>query len=199
MSTPAMANAAFQQNEYLVRRKILALVGAKFYIEDQQGNMIGFSKQKAFKLKEDIRIFTDESMAHELISIKARKMLDISSAYDVVDSATQQRIGVLKRKGIKSAFLRDEWTVMDANESPIGLIKEDSTLLALIRRHITNLVPQTYDFELGGQVVGKAKQNFNLFAPKMHCDFSFDTGKKLDRRLALSAVILLMAIEGRQQ
>jgi uncharacterized protein YxjI len=199
MATPAMANAAFQQNEYLVRRKILALVGAKFYIHDQQGNVIGFSKQKAFKLKEDIRIFTDEQMTHELISIKARKVLDISSAYDVVDSATQQRIGVLKRKGIKSAFLRDEWTVMDANESPIGLIKEDSTLLALIRRHVTNLVPQTYDFELGGQMVGKAKQNFNLFAPKMNCDFSFDTGKKLDRRLALSAVILLMAIEGRQQ
>ena len=199
MATPAMANAAFQQNEYLVRRKILALVGAKFYIEDQQGNMIGFSKQKAFMLKEDILIFTDEQMTHELISIKARKVLDISSAYDVVDSATQQRIGVLKRKGLKSTFLRDEWTVMDANESPIGLIKEDSTLLALIRRHITNLVPQTYDFELGGQMVGKAKQNFNFFAPKMHCDFSFDTGKKLDRRLALSAVILLMAIEGRQQ
>jgi hypothetical protein len=199
MATPAMANVAFQQNEYLVRRKILALVGAKFYIHDQQGNVIGFSKQKAFKLKEDIRIFTDEQMTHELISIKARKVLDISSAYDVVDSATQQRIGVLKRKGIKSAFLRDEWTVMDANESPIGLIKEDSTLLALIRRHVTNLVPQTYDFELGGQMVGKAKQNFNLFAPKMNCDFSFDMGKKLDRRLALSAVILLMAIEGRQQ
>jgi hypothetical protein len=48
-------------------------------------------------------------------------------------------------------------------------------------------------------MVGKAKQNFNLFAPKMHCDFSLDPGKKLDRRLALSAVILLMAIEGRQQ
>src|SRR4030095_6073759 len=144
-----MANVAFQQNEYLVRRKILALVGAKFYIHDQQGNVIGFSKQKAFKLKEDIRIFTDEQMTHELISIKARKVLDISSAYDVVDSATQQPLGVRQRKGIKSAFLRDEWTVMDANESPIGLIKEDSTLLALIRRHVTHLVPQTYDFELG--------------------------------------------------
>jgi hypothetical protein len=199
MATPAMAAPAFQYNEYLVRRKIITFLGAKFYIHDQQGNLIGFSHQKAFKLKEDIRIFTDEQMSHELISIKARKVLDISSAYDVVDSATQQRIGVLKRKGIKSAFLRDEWTVMDANESPIGLIKEDSTLLALIRRHVTNLVPQTYDFELGGKMVGKAKQNFNLFAPKMHCDFSLDPGKKLDRRLALSAVILLMAIEGRQQ
>lgn len=199
MSTPAMAHVAFQQNEYLVRRKILALLGAKFYIDDQQGNLIGFSHQKAFKLKEDIRIFTDEQMGHELVSIKARKVLDFSSAYDVVDSATQQKIGVLKRKGIKSAFLRDEWTIMDANEAPIGLIKEDSVLLAIIRRNLTNLVPQTYDFEIGGQRIGQAKQNFNFFAPKMKCDFSADGSKKLDRRLALSAVILLMAIEGRQQ
>jgi uncharacterized protein YxjI len=194
-----MAHVAFQQNEYLVRRKILALLGAKFYIDDQQGNLIGFSHQKAFKLKEDIRIFTDEQMGHELVSIKARKVLDFSSAYDVVDSATQQKIGVLKRKGIKSAFLRDEWTIMDANEAPIGLIKEDSVLLAIIRRNLTNLVPQTYDFEIGGQRIGQAKQNFNFFAPKMKCDFSADGSKKLDRRLALSAVILLMAIEGRQQ
>lgn len=199
MSTPAMSHVAFQQNEYVVRRKILALLGAKFYIDDQQGNLIGFSHQKAFKLKEDIRIFTDEQMGHELVSIKARKVLDFSSAYDVVDSATQQKIGVLKRKGIKSAFLRDEWTIMDANEAPIGLIKEDSVLLAIIRRNLTNLVPQTYDFEIGGQRIGQAKQNFNFFAPKMKCDFSADGSKKLDRRLALSAVILLMAIEGRQQ
>lgn len=199
MASPAMTNVAFQQNEYLVRRKILALLGAKFYIHDPQNNVIGFSHQKAFKLKEDIRIFTDESKAHELISIKARKMLDISSAYDVVDSATGQRIGVLKRKGLKSTFLRDEWIVMDGNETAIGSIKEDSALLGLVRRHITNLVPQTYDFEMGGQMVGKVKQNFNIFAPKMRCDFSADGARKLDRRLALSAVILLMAIEGRQQ
>jgi hypothetical protein len=199
MGTPAVAHAAFQQNEYLVRRKILALVGAKFYLYDAQNNLIGFSKQKAFKLKEDIRIFTDENMAQELISIKARKVLDLSSAYDVVDTASQQKIGVLKRKGLKSTFLRDEWVIMDANEQAMGSIKEDSTLLALIRRHITNLVPQTYDFELRGQMVGKTRQNFNFFAPKMKCDFSMDAGRQLDRRLALAAVVLLMAIEGRQQ
>jgi len=198
MASAAMPHVAFQQNEYLVRRKILSVFGAQFYIHDQQGTLIGYCKQKAFKLKEDIRIFHDESMQQELISIKARKVLDISSAYDVVDSASQQKIGVLKRKGVKSAFLRDEWTIMDVNEAPVGTIKEDSMLLAIIRRHITNLVPQTYDFHLNGTLVGKVKQNFNFFAPKMHCDFSMDSGRRLDRRLALAAVILLMAIEGRQ-
>jgi uncharacterized protein YxjI len=199
MASAATPHIAFQQNEYLIRRKILSLLGAQFYIHDQQGTLIGYCKQKAFKLKEDIRIFNDESMQHELISISARKVLDISSAYDVIDSASGQKIGVLKRKGIKSAFLRDEWTIMDVNDSPVGTIKEDSMLLAIIRRHLTNLVPQTYDFELGGTTVGKVKQNFNFFAPKMQCDFSMDSGRKLDRRLGLAAVILLMAIEGRQQ
>ena len=193
-----MAHIAFQQNEYLVRRKILTLFGAQFYIHDQQNNLIGYCKQKAFKLKEDIRIFTDESMQHELIAMKARKVLDISSAYDVYDSASQQKVGVLKRLGLKSAFLRDEWTIMDTNDAPVGSIKEDSMLLAIIRRHVTNLVPQSYDLDLGGTIVGKARQNFNFFAPKMRCDFSADPGRKLDRRLALAAVILLMAIEGRQ-
>jgi hypothetical protein len=193
-----MAPAVFQENQYLVRRKILSFAGAKFYIQDERNTVIGYCKQKAFKLKEDIRIFTDESMMHELITIKARAVMDVSAAYDVVDSSVQQRIGVLKRKGIKSALFRDEWTIMDGNETPIGFIKEDSALLSLVRRFVTNLVPQKYDFVIGSENVGVAKQNFNLFAPKLRCDFSMDPARRLDRRLALSAVILLMAIDGRQ-
>jgi uncharacterized protein YxjI len=199
MAAPATAHVAFQHSQYWVRRKVWSLFGGHFYIYDQQNQLIGYSKQKAFKLKEDIRIFSDESMTHELISIQARKALDISAAYDVVDAPTQEKVGVLKRKGLKSAFIRDEWTIMDANETPVGLIHEDSTLMALIRRHITNLVPQSFEVLLGNEQIGRVKQNFNFFAPKMHCDFSNDLSRRLDRRLALSAVILLMAIEGRQQ
>lgn len=45
---------------YLIRRRFWTLFGAKFDIYDAAGRQIGFSKQKAFKLKEDIRVFKDE-------------------------------------------------------------------------------------------------------------------------------------------
>ncbi len=44
---------------YTIRRKVLKIFGAAFHIYDPHGNLAGYCKQKAFKLKEDIRIYTD--------------------------------------------------------------------------------------------------------------------------------------------
>ncbi|HKD15555.1 MAG TPA: hypothetical protein VKE71_13555, partial [Candidatus Angelobacter sp.] len=60
------------------------------------------------------------------------------------------------------------------------------------------IIPQSYTFELGGQEIGTARQNWNFFAPKMEVDFTNDPGKRLDRRLVAAAIVLLMAVERRQ-
>jgi len=138
----------FSHKKYLVRRKILKLFGAAFHIYDSNGNVVFYSKMKAFKLKEDIRLYTGEDMQEEVLTIKARKILDFSSAYDVVDTTTNEKVGVLKRKGLKS-ILKDEWIFMDAADRDIGLIKEDRMLLALFRRFLTSLVPHTYNGFIG--------------------------------------------------
>ena len=116
----------FQQTNYLVRKKILKMVGAAFHIYDPSGNVAFYSKQKAFKLKEDIRVYTGEDMQTEVLTILARQIIDFSAAYDVVDPTTNVKVGALKRKGMKS-IVRDEWIIMDAQDREIGLIQEDST------------------------------------------------------------------------
>ena len=88
---------------------------------------------------------------------------------------------------------------MDVNEQPICTVKEDSLFLATLRRYIINLIPQAYHFEANGRELGTARQNWNIFAPKMMVDFSNDPGRELDRRLVAAAVVLLMAVEGRQR
>lgn len=188
----------FSHSTYLIRRRILSLLGGKFEIYDPAGNVALFSKMKAFKLKEDIRLYTDETMTAELISIQARKILDFSAAYDVVDSATGRKIGALKRKGWKS-LMRDEWIIMDANDNEIGGIQEDNAFVAFIRRFVTNLIPQTFNVQLGGQPVAEFKQNFNPFVSKLTLDFSLDVQRRLDPRLGIAAGVLLCAIEGKQE
>jgi len=188
----------FEHTTYLVRRKILKLFGAAFHIYDPQGNVVFYSKLKAFKLREDIRIYTGDDMQEEVLVIKARKILDFSSAYDVVDPTTNEKVGVLKRKGFKS-ILKDEWIIMGANDQDIGLIKEDSTALALLRRFLTgSLIPQKYYGEIDNNPVCTFKQNFNPFVVKINLDFSPDTNNLLDRRLGIAAAVLLCAIEGKQ-
>ncbi len=187
----------FEHQTYLVRRKILKIFGAAFHIYDPDGNVAFYSKLKAFKMKEDIRVYTGEDMQEEVLVIQARKILDISSAYDVVDPTTNEKVGVLKRKGIKS-IIKDEWIFMDANDQEIGLIKEDSTFFALFRRFITSIIPQTYHGYIGDNLVCTFKQNFNPFVMKINLDFSPDTNNLLDRRLGIAAAVLLTAIEGKQ-
>ena len=201
-SPSSQSDGRFHHPTYLFRRKIFQFLGAAFHIYDPAGNIAFYSKMKAFKLKEDIRVYTGEDMKTEVLVITARKILDFSSAYDVVDpTANNTKVGALKRKGLKS-IIKDEWVFMDANDQEIGLIKEDSLVLALARRYVpyVGLVcPQKYQGDIGGTLVCTFKQNFNPFVMKITLDFSQDTSRSLDRRLGIAGAILLCAIERKQE
>src|SRR5665647_838615 len=186
----------FNQNTFHIRKHVLTFAGAKLEIFNAQEQIILFSKMKAFKLKEDIRIFSGEDMQEEFISIHARTALDFSATYDVLDSKTGEKIGALRRHGLKS-MLKDEWSILNPNDIQIGLIQEDNLILALLRRFI-GLIPQSFKVEMNGATVGEFKQNFNPFVVKLNLDFTMDRLQTLDRRLGLAAGILLCVIEGKQ-
>ncbi len=190
-------NPKFTQSQYLVRKQILTLAGAKIDIFDGSGQPVLYSQMKAFKLKEDIRLFSDDTMQEELISIQARSVIDFSATYDVVDSVTGENLGSLRRKGMKS-MLKDEWVILDRSETEVGLIKEDSPWMALLRRFLTNLIPQKFHVEMNGERVALFRQDLNPFVGKLNLDFSLDTNQRLDRRLGLAAAVLLVVIEGQQ-
>ncbi len=184
-------------NQPLVfRRKVFKLAGNKISVFDQQENLVLFIKQKAFKLKEDIRVYSDESLGQEMLSINARQIVDFNAAYDVVDPTTQEKVGALRRKGFSSMF-RDAWELLDKDDNLIGKIEEDSMALALIRRLLQNLIPQSYNFTAGDNVIASLKQRFNPFVFK--ADFTVHNSELVDPRLALAGAVLLMTIEGRQE
>jgi uncharacterized protein YxjI len=185
--------AIFQQDSFVVRRKIFSLA-PRLYIRDLNGSALAFVRQKFFAMRDDIRIFTDETQSFELLRIKGRNIIDFGAAFDVTDSLNGQKVGVLKRRGWKS-LLRSEWHILDVLDQEIGKIREDSAFLAAVRRLVFRFVPQNFTFELGGQVVGTAKQSWNIFAPTMTVDFTADPGKRLDRRVLVAAIMLLMSVE----
>ncbi len=190
-------NPIFQFPTYLLRRQAIALTG-KFRFYDPAGRVVLFSEQKMFRLREDIRVYDGEDKAREVLSVKARQIMDFSAAYDVVDTEMNQKVGVLRRKGLRS-ILRDEWDVLDANDNPIGQLFEDSVGLALLRRLVLgSWLPQNYDMTVGETRVADLKQNFNLFRYELNLDFSMDTSQRLDRRIGIAAGILLAAVEGKQ-
>jgi uncharacterized protein YxjI len=188
-------------DRYIVRRQFFKLFGAAFHIYDEtQTQVLFYSKQKAFKLREDIRLYTGEDMQTELLTIQARQVMDWGASYDVYDAIERRKVGALRRKAM-SSIVRDQWIILDVNDQPIGQVQEDSLFKALLRRFVelvTLFLPQSYTVEVGGSPVGVFTQNFNPFVQKITVDFSVDSGNRLDRRLGIAAAVLMCAIEGRQ-
>lgn len=180
-----------------VRCKSFAKIGHEVFISDQADNLLLWVKQKGFKLKEDIRVFADESKSEERLTIQARKVMDFNAAFDVVDPGTGEKIGGFRRKGW-SSFIKDEWQILDVNENQIGAIHEDTMVLALLRRFLTSLIPQTYEFKVNDETVAQLKQHFNPFLFKGEFHMLPQGSDKLDPRLAIAGVVLLMIMEGRQ-
>ena len=189
--------ALWSQDQFVIREKFWKIFGNTFWINDMQGNLLGYAKQKAFKLKEEIIIYADEAKTQPLVAIKARNIIDIWATYDISDATTGQAIGGAKRKGLKS-FFKDAWQILDVNGNQLGTMKERNMFLALVRRIINfgNLIPQTYDVQFEGLPNIIFKQRFNPFIRRTNV--IIPPGTQVDRRLIVAMLVLNSAIEGRQ-
>lgn len=191
-------HGAFNESVYYSRKKFFKIFGGEIRIFKQdRSTLVAFAKQKAFKLKESLTIYADEGMRQPLLNVKARSIIDFGAAYDVSDAVTGEKLGALRRKGLKS-ILRDAWEILDANDQIIGKVEEDSIGMALLRRFLSNLIPQNFSVVSGQSTVAQFRQTFNPFVAQFTADFSMDASGQLDRRLGLSALVLLQIIEGRQ-
>lgn len=199
---------------YTIRRKVLKIFGAAFHIFDPQGKVVGYCKQKAFKLKEDIRIFTDESCTTELIAIKARSVIDFGANYDVFVGAGSVTpgspsgaatsglvLGSFRRKGLTSSFIRDHWLVFDRTGVQVAEMVEDGSFLAFARRYIdfvSLIAPQKFTLKkMDGTVIARYRQHFNLFVYRLSVAVEKDD-PQLDDLVILAGGCLICAIEGRQ-
>ncbi|MFI4896992.1 MAG: hypothetical protein ACIARR_04120 [Phycisphaerales bacterium JB059] len=186
---------------YTVRRKIFKILGAAFHVYDAEGEVVGYCKQKAFKLKEDIRLFTDESCSTELLRLTARQVIDFGATYDV-KTAQGDTLGSLRRKGLKSSFVRDEWLVFDDAGVEVATIREVGSIAPIARRYMDNVsafLPQRFEVlrASDGARVATLRQHFNLFVYRLGVAVHEDD-ELLDDLMLLGATCLIAAIEGRQ-
>ncbi|MGB7210042.1 MAG: hypothetical protein WBD27_15405 [Pyrinomonadaceae bacterium] len=109
--------------------KLLA-IASQIYIRDANGQLLGYVKQKLFKLKEDINIFADESQTRHLYNIKADRMLDFSAKYNFTDAAGNN-LGSIKRQGMRSIW-RANYDIFDAASNQVMKINEENGWVKVI-------------------------------------------------------------------
>lgn len=101
-----------------------------FTATDRHGSIIGYTRQKMFKLKEDIEVFSDEGKTNVNYKIKADRWLDWSAAYAFED-ANGQYIGKIARKGWASLW-KAQYEIIDQNENQQYHIREEKGWVKVI-------------------------------------------------------------------
>jgi uncharacterized protein YxjI len=94
-----------------------------FTATDNNGQLIAYVKQKMFKLKEDISIFSDETQTTVNYRIKADKWLDFSAAYAIYD-ADGTEIGKITRKGWRSIW-KARYEIIDQHQQKQYEVNEE--------------------------------------------------------------------------
>jgi uncharacterized protein YxjI len=187
--------------QYVIRKKLLKLFGAAFYVYDPRQQVVAFCNQKAFRLREDIRLYTSDAKTEELLVMKARSIIDFGATYDVT-LPTGELLGSLRRRGLTSSFVRDSWLVFDRQGREIARLEELGGFLAFARRYVELVAifsPQSYALvRHGGQTIAEFRRHFNLISSRMSISVLADD-PELDDLMVLAIGCLIAAIEGRQQ
>lgn len=185
--------------QFTVRRKVLKILGASFHVFDENGQVVAYCQQKAFKLREDIRLYTSESKTETLLTMKARSVIDFGVTFDIT-LPSGESIGSLRRKGLKSMF-RDSWLLYSPAGVELATMREDSGTMAVLRRlheAFALLSPQKFQItKSDGTLVATLRTHFNLFVYRLGVSVHTED-EEVDELMVLAAACLIAAIEGRQ-
>lgn len=112
--------------------KLLALA-PQMYVKDGAGQSMGYVKQKLFKLKESVTVFTDETQATPLYHVNADRIIDFNAEYTITDAGNRP-LGSVKRHGARSLWRAHYEIKMDG--VPVFEVTEESALV----RFLDNLI-----------------------------------------------------------
>ena len=99
-------------------------------VVDATGRLVSYVKQRAFRLREDVTIFGDESQTQPVFHIKANKIIDIGATY-AITSADGRSLGAVRQRGMRT-FWKATYDILDETGNAIGLIHEQDAWVKVV-------------------------------------------------------------------
>ncbi|MGH8835502.1 MAG: hypothetical protein ACRDWG_11000 [Actinomycetes bacterium] len=192
-----------QQKHFAIHQKITMMVNRYVVLaSDASGSeteQIAFVEQKRMAFREEVTFYADQSKHEQLMRFKARKVIDLSSGYDV--TTPDGTVIGLFRKDFGSSLLRSTWH-LEQPGAPAIIGHERNMMIALLRRlwdflPFVDMVPFAwpYHFDFGSpagpvMTVEKKVALRDQYVLTVHAD-------ALDRRLAIAMAVALDALQSR--
>lgn len=104
--------------------KLLAFA-PQFYVHDASGSAVAYVKQKLFKFKEAVTVYSNERQTDVRFQIQADRVIDFSARYNFTD-AQGASLGYIKQRGLRSLW-KARFDVVD-HDLPTFDINEKSML-----------------------------------------------------------------------
>ncbi len=96
-----------------------------FIATDSNGKTLAYVRQKMFKLKEQVVVYSDENKSKEIFHIKADKWLDFNTVYNFTSVENNVQIGRVARKGWTSLW-KAKYELFDEEGNQDLLIQEEN-------------------------------------------------------------------------
>jgi uncharacterized protein YxjI len=185
--------------------KLLALAN-QIYIRDANNNLLGYVKQKMFKLKDDINIFADEQQTQLLFNIKADRMIDWSANFNFTD-ARGNHLGSIKRQGMRSIW-KASYDIFDARGAQVMKINEENgwikvgdalfgelPLVGILSGYVFN--PSYIISRIDGSPVAKLKKQPAFLEGRFQLENQSQLSSE-DETRALLSVLMMTLLERRR-
>lgn len=108
----------------------IAVLNPQFSVTDAGGKDVAYVKQKAFKLREDISVYTSSAQTKLQYKIKADRWLDFNASY-ALTRPDGTDVGRLVRKGARSLW-KAAYELYDENGKQDLLLQEDNAWVRVL-------------------------------------------------------------------
>lgn len=172
-----------------------------FTAKDVDGRTVAYVKQKLFKLKEAITIYSDENKTRVDYTIAANQWLDFSAAYAFKD-AKGTSIGKVARKGWSSIW-KANYEIIDQNDKLQYRVSENNPWVKVLDS-VVGEIPvlgfftgymfhPTYNVtNLRDEVIVKLKKQPSFFGKEFKLELVKPIDNDDDERIMLGLMMLIL-------
>lgn len=172
-----------------------------FNITDRHGNYVAYVREKIFKLKDDVQVFSDESKTKELFRIKANQWIDFNASFSIKDSDGND-FGTLARKGMRSIW-KSHYDILDQNKMLVFTLTEENPWVKVLDSMVGEIPiigaftgyffnPTYVVQDKNGQNIFRLKKMPSLIGRRFQLDRLIDIADEQETLVVLSLLMMVL-------